>query len=170
MRWLLDNAGIMPKRDICQHLKRSAKSVEHMARRLRNQGHAIDLRCYVPKASICPSCGRMSHTLELTGVCEPCMFRRQLMHIESQIADLLQYLPPDVRAIYEDTEAEKSTRVFDPMPKRKVYTEPPTRYQRMKDEDEYDKAMEAWVAKRYQRKCKAAQKRKERIMRKLREM
>ena len=167
IRWLLDNAGSIPKREICRRLKRSSSSVKHMAHRLNKQGYSVSLRCYEPKATICPSCGRMSLTTRNSGICEPCSLQRQLTSIESQISDLLAQLPPDIRAIYEETEAEKSTRVIDPMPKRPVYRETPTRYQRLKDEEAYDAEVEAWVAKRYHRKVKAAQKRKERIMHKL---
>ena len=70
----------------------------------------------------------------------------------------------------EETEAEKGSRVYDPMPKPPTYSNPPTRYQRRKDEEAHDRAMEQWEARRIHRELKAAQKRKERIQRRLREL
>lgn len=167
VRFLLENAGRMPQREICRRLRRSHKAVEHMASRLRKAGHAIDLRCYQPTTVTCPACGRRSATARETGICRPCTLRRRLAATEGQISDLLRRLPADVRAIYEDTEAEKGSRVFDPMPRRPAYAEPPTPYRRARDEEAYDRAMEDWEARRIQRELKAAQKRKERIRRKM---
>ena len=168
--YLLQSAGSVPKHEICRKLRRSSKSVERMASRLRAQGHAIDLRCYQSKAIICPSCGRSSLTARETGICRPCTLRRRLTATEGQISDLLGRLPADVRAIYEETEAEKGSRAIDPMPRPTTYREPPTLYQRLRDEEAHDKAMEEWEARRIQRELKAAQKRKERILRKLRQL
>lgn len=170
VRYLLDSAGGVPKREMCRHLRRSGKAVERMASRLREQGHAISLRCYQPTTIICPACGRSSATAKETGICRPCTLRRRLAATEGQIAELMHRLPPNVRAIYEDTEAEKGSRAFDPMPRAPYYAEPPTRYRRLRDEEAYDRAMEEWEARRVQRELKAAQKRKERIQRKLREL
>lgn len=170
VRFLLESAGRMPQREICRRLRRSNKAVECMARRLRKQGHAIDLRCYRPTTVTCPACGRRSATARETGICRPCTLRRRLAATEGQISDLMQRLPPDARAIYEDTEAEKGSRVFDPMPRMPLYAEPPTLYQRLRDEEAHDRAMEEWEARRIQREVKAAQKRKERIQRKVRQL
>lgn len=125
VRYLLDNAGRVPKHEICRKLRRSSKSVEHMASRLRSQGYAISLRCYQSQAVTCPSCGRSSLTARETGICRPCTLCRRLAATEGQISDLLRRLPADVRSIYEDTEAEKGTRIIDPMPKMPTYAEPP---------------------------------------------
>lgn len=170
IRFLLDNAGRMPQREICRRLRRSYKAVERMASRLRKQGHAIDLRHYQPTTTICPSCGRRSATAMETGICRPCTLRRRLAATEGQIARLMVKLPPEVRAIYEDTEAEIGSRTFDPMPRTPTYTAPPTLYRRLRDEEAHDIAMEEWEARRIHRELKAAQKRKERILRKVREL
>ena len=169
VRYLLESAGRVPKHEICRKLRRSSKSVERMASRLRSQGHAIDLRCYQSQAVTCPSCGRSSLTARETGICRPCTLRRRLPPPRAR-SPPLRRLPADVRSIYEDTEAEKGPRIIDPMPKMPTRPEPPTRYQRLRDEEAYDKAMEEWEARRLQRELKAAQKRKERIQRKVREL
>lgn len=170
VRFLLDNAGRMPQREICRRLRRSSEAVKQMAKRLRMQGYTVCLRYWEPTTVTCPACGRASATAYETGICRPCTLRRRLAATEGQISDLLRRLPADVRAIYEDTEAEKGSRTFDPMPRRPTYTDPPTRYRRRRDEDFYDRAMEQWEARRVERQLKAAQKRKERIRRKLGEL
>ena len=74
-------------------------------------------------------------------------------------------LTPEQRAVYEMTEAERESRA-DPMPKK-----PPTdgmdAYERAKAAEDYDEAMERWAATYLKRKVKAAQKRKERIQKKV---
>ena len=170
VRYLLDNAGAIPTRAICRKLKRSSESVKQMAKRLRLQGYEIDLRYYEPQNMMCPACGRTSATARETGICRPCTLRRRLAATEGTISDLMGRLPADVRAIYEETEAETGPRTYDPMPRPPTYREPPTRYQRRKDEESYARAMEQWEARRIHRQLKAAQKRKERIQRKLREL
>lgn len=170
VRFLIDNAGLMPQREICRRLKRSSEAVKQMAKRLRMQGHTVDLRYWEPTTVTCPACGRASATAHETGICRPCTLGRRLTATEGQIAELMRRLPPDLRAVYEETEAEKGSRAFDPIPRRPTYADPPTRYQRRRDEDFYDRAMEQWEARRIERQLKAAQKRKERIRRKLREL
>ena len=168
--FLIRNAGRMPKREICRRLRRSSESVKQMAKRLRAQGHPVDLRYFEPRSTICPSCGRASATMRETGICRPCQLRRQLTAIEGTISDLMERLPADVRATYEDTEAERDARVIDPRPQRPRYDEPPSYYRRMVDEEAYDMAMEQWETRRMQRAVKAAQKRKERIRARLRKV
>lgn len=169
VRYLIESAGRVPQREICRRLRRSYKAVSCMASRLRQQGHPVDLRCYRPQAITCPSCGMPSLTARETGICRPCTLRRRLAATEGQISDLMQRLPADVRSVYEDTEADRGSRAFDPMPRRPTYQVPPTLYRKLRDDEEYTRAMEEWEARRIHRELKAAQKRKERISRKLRE-
>ena len=66
VRELVRLAGKVPKREICRRLKRSAKSVERKAARLRAEGVRIDLRSFVSAMSICPSCGHASALIGLS--------------------------------------------------------------------------------------------------------
>lgn len=170
--YLLDSAGRVPLREICRHLRRSSESVRHMARRLREQGHAISLRHFEPRTAICPSCGRSSATARdpqnRTGICRPCQLRRQLASIESQTAGLMGRLPAEERATYEQTEAETGARTYEPRPRAPRLDATATYYQRMRAEESHDIALEQWETRRMEREVKAAQKRKERIARKLR--
>lgn len=167
VRYLLDNAGNVPVRDICRELRRSSSSVTSMADKLRRQGYAISLRHYEPRTAVCPSCGRLSVTARETGICRPCQLTRQLTAINGEISDLMARMPAEVRATYEETEAEIGSRAVDPMPLPPRRHEGSTRYQIAKDEDEYQIALEQWEARRVHRQVKSAQKRKERMRRKL---
>lgn len=160
-QFLIANAGRIPKRDICEMLRRSSESVRQKAKALRRQGVDVCLRYYRPTMEPCPSCGNLSATIDRHGMCEPCRRRDQLATIEARIADLLPLLTPEQLDTYERNEAKRESRV-DPIP------EPPStdglsRWQQAYREEAYAKAVEAAVAANLRRAVKAAQKRKERI-------
>lgn len=166
-RYLVEHAGRVPKRDICKHLRRSAASIRHKAAELRARGVAIDLRCFKTEAATCPSCGALRTTIDQTGFCEPCRRENQLADIESRIANLLPYLPPEERYIYSNTEAERESRI-DPKP-----TVPDvsrlSRYRADRLVALWELATEQWLIRNLNRRIKAAQKRKERIDKKINE-
>lgn len=167
VRFLMESAGRMPRREICRRLRRSAKSVERMADRLRAQGHAISLRCWEPTLSTCPSCGRRSATARESGVCRPCVLARRLAAEEGRIADLMARLPADARAAYARAESDRGDRTSDPMPLPPAYDREPTNYERDRDAEAYDRALEEWEARRLNRRLRATQRRRERIERRL---
>ena len=165
--YVLANAGKVPAREIRRHLRITKNQLEAARRKLNRQGANITLRCFRSKLSLCPSCGCMRATVDNRwGICEPCRRARQLAEIQARTAELLGLLPESERALYAETEAEVESSA-DPMPSM-----PPTRgmseYQRAKTTDEHDRAMERWLSTYYRRRVKAAQKRKERIEKKLR--
>lgn len=168
VRYLTENAGRIPKRDICKHLKRSSKAVECKAARLRREGSVLCLRCFKSSLETCPSCGRLSSHLGREGFCEPCRRTKQLQEIQGRIAHLLSQLPAQERSVYETTEAELASR-NDPMP-----TAPSTAgldvYHASKLLEQHERAMESWATRNLQRQIKAAQKRKERIEKKVKSM
>ena len=168
VRYLLENAGRLPKRDICQHLKRSSRSVESKARWLRLRGYAVDLRHHKSVLRPCPSCGCLSGHLGREGICEPCRRRDQLATIHARIADLLPLLPIEERDTYEQTEAETESK-WDPRPKV-PNTSGLSYYAKAKAEEAYALAIEEWSATNLRREIKAAQKRKERIEKKVKSM
>lgn len=172
--YLLDNAGRVPQRELCRHLRRSSESVRQMAKHLREQGHAISLRHFEPRTAVCPACGRESATLRdpdnRTGFCRPCQLRMQIRATDGAISDLLGRLPAGERATYEETESVLGGRAVDPMPGRPRYAKQPTYYERMRAEEAYAIAVEQWEVRRLTREARAKQKRKERIMRKLRDL
>ncbi len=167
-QFLIANAGKMPKRDICQMLKRSSASVKMKAIALRKSGVDICLRYYRPTLEPCPSCGKPSATIDKSGMCEPCRRRDQLAGIHARIADLLPQLPPEERDTYERTEAKVESK-SDPLPEPPD-TEGMTEYRRAYAEEAHAIAVEECVAGNLRRAIKAAQKRKERIEKKVKSM
>ena len=166
--YLVENAGKIPKREICKKLKRSGKSVERKAAWLRKQGVAIDLRSYRASLAPCPACGRMSGLLGSDGICEPCRRRDQLAGIHARIAELMPLLPQEDRDVYERTEAETESR-YDPLPKA-PRTDGLSFYAKARAEESHSLAVERTVARNLRREIKAAQKRKERIEKKVKSM
>lgn len=168
VRFLIENAGRIPKREICRQLKRSSKSVECKAAWLRAQGQPIDLRHFESKLEPCPSCGNLSATLDRTGFCKPCRQKRQLATIHARIAHLLHFLPMNERDTYADTEAEtESARHIKPKPPQ---THGKSTYAKARAKERYAIEIEAWESANLFRQIKAAQKRKERIEKKVKSM
>lgn len=164
-QFLIVNAGKLPKRDICQMLRRSSKSVERKAVQLRAQGARIELRYHYPTLEPCPKCGCLSGTIDRTGMCKPCRKRDQLATIEARISDLMSLLPPEERDIYERTEAKRASKL-EPLP------EPPntdgmSEYRKAYHEEAYAAALEDVLIRNLNRLVRAEQKRKERIERKV---
>lgn len=168
VRYLTENAGRIPKREICQYLRRSGKSVECKAAWLRARGHAVDLRHHKSVLYPCPSCGCLSGHLGRQGICEPCRRREQLAIIHARIADLFPLLPREERDKYEKREAETQSK-WDPMPKAPS-TQGLSYYAKAKAQEAHVLAIERWAAANLLREIKAAQKRKERIEKKVKSM
>lgn len=166
-RYIRENAGKVPAAEIRRRLRIGKNQLEAARRRLNREGAGITLRCFRSSLEICPACGCARATVagHDSGICEPCRRRRQLASIESEISALLQRLPPEERETYERTEAERESRA-DPMP-----APPPTdglnAYERARAEDAHARAVERWLIGYLGRRVRAAQKRKERIMKKL---
>lgn len=167
-RYLLEYAGEVPKREICKKLRRSDRSVARKAEELRRKGKAVCLRHYDSRLTFCPSCGCMRLTVDRSGTCEPCRRREQLHGILSRIADLWPYLPIEERAIYEETEAETESG-SDPMPRSPDLTGY-SHYSATRLKELYEIELERWAIRNLNRQVKAAQKRKERIEKKVKSM
>lgn len=164
-QFLIVNAGKIPKRDICQMLKRSSKSVERKAAWLRNKGCHVDLHYHRPTLEPCPWCGKPSATIDRTGRCEPCRRRDQLAAINARIAELWPHLTPEQQRKYEEEEAKiESTK--DPLPEAPSLEGLPL-HRRDRLEENHARSVEAVVAKNLRREVKARQKRKERIQKKI---
>ncbi len=165
LRYLRDNAGVLPRRELSRALKRGARSIIQQAYRMRRDGEDVDLRCFEGRLETCPSCGALRSRMGAEGICEPCRRRRQLAKVHDRISVLLAQLPPEQRAVYDDTEAETASSA-DPMP-RMPDTSQMGRYERARAEEAHEVAVEDWLARNLRRQIKAAQKRKERIQKKL---
>lgn len=162
--YLLRQAGLMPVEDIADALGKSPESVRQKAKRLRKIDRAASLRL----RRICPSCGheRSLWALKGKGVCRVCEKSAQLHGIESRMADLLSSLPPEQRDRYAVTESIRESEPLPrPKPKRTAGMSPERKAKAKRD---HEKAIEAWEIGCLQRRIKAAQKRKERMEKKCR--
>lgn len=107
----------------------------------------------------------MRATLGKHGICEVCRRKDQLANIHSKISELLHRLPFEEREKYAETESETESEVC-PMPKT-PRLEGLSYYRRCMLKEQMDRDMEQWQIRNLLRKVKAAQKRKERIEKKL---
>ena len=169
LAYIRERAGRVPAREIRRDLRVGARQLESAVRSMRLRGEDICLRSYRRRTLICPACGCRRALFGRDGICEPCRRARQLAELEGRISDLLALLPPGERRVYEETESGREARAVDPMPSP-PRTAGMDRYRRDRAEDEYDMAVERWQARRLKRLVRAAQKRKERIARKVREL
>lgn len=165
LRFLRENAGKIPRRELSRMLKRGARAVESQVYLMRRAGEDVTLRCFHSKLAVCPHCGALRSRMGNEGICEPCRRRRQLAKVHHRISCIMQRLPMEERAVYQDTEAETESS-HDPMP------EPPDTsgmgsYERARAEEAHEIAVEAWLVADLKRQIKAAQKRKERMQKKL---
>lgn len=164
--YLIENAGKVPRREICRHLKRSRSAVYARVRDLKRQGIQISLRVCTSDEAVCPSCGNASTLMGKEGICEPCRRRDQLAAINARIADLWPLLTQQQRDKYEETDAETESR-RDPYPPPPTVTASMTNYTRQKLMRDWRMACERVEVANLKREIKAAQKRKERIEKKV---
>ena len=167
VRALLENAGRLPREEICKALKRSEESVTQQAKRLRRAGYDISLRYVEPARSMtCPSCGRRTYTAWSSGICRPCQLRRRLTATEAETSRLLGLLPQDERVAYAATETQRTSQErARPKARRRRNASPS---QERRDREDHERALEQWEAERLHRELRAAQRRKERIAAKVR--
>lgn len=142
LEYLRDNAGVVPMRDICRHLKRSKNSVDWMSRHI-----GVSLRCYRRTLEWCPSCAKWRSTVSpRTGQCRVCSKRKSLVDGEWRISDALAQLTPEQRSRYEEEEVKRGKRRMPVKPK-KMFVSPRNRYRRAKEEERYAIALERWEIK-----------------------
>lgn len=164
--YILENAGLVPAERICDHLGVSMVQLSNARRLINARGGNVTLRCFESGLQVCPSCGCRRSTVGRDGICEVCRKERRLASLQSEVADLVAALPDRERAVYERTQAKLSSSPGQaPMPPDPDGLD---RYRAAKAEDAYDRAVERWASDYAQRRIKAAQKRKERIVKKLR--
>ena len=155
----------MPAREIRRELRLSKNQLDNARRVINASGGHVSLRCYRHRLELCPSCGCRRATLGKDGICEPCRRQRQLEAIEARIAELLPRLTAEERRTYERTECGRESRA-NPMPQAPD-TSGMSRYAADKAAEAHDEAMERWLCRYLYRRVKAAQKRKERIEKKV---
>ena len=138
-QYLLDNAGVLTRREICRHLRRSAKSVKHKAERL-----GVSLRCYSSKLTWCNQCATWRTTVsERTGYCRVCAKREMLERSEKRVSDELAHLSFNQHTLYLNEEAHRGTRKLPSKPEKQASTVG-SLYARNKAEEQYLKDVERW--------------------------
>ncbi len=139
IRFLVDAAGRLPRREICQQLRRSKKSVERTAARL-----GLSLRCYKTQLVWCTECASWRGYVDKdTGKCRVCSKRDHLAGREAACADVMASMTPEQRATYEESETLRETRRVPTRP-----TMPPCKngslYELERIKAEHLLALEAW--------------------------
>lgn len=160
LRYLLRNAGRIPTKNLCENLERDPAEVERVTARLRALGYPVSLTL-----AVCPTCGAIAPLLDM-GICEACKNAKLLNRIDDAQSLVLQLLSGEDRAIYLDTEAEKASRKYDPMPKPTHPLDESNPVEVMRAEDKTLSDLAEWRARLINRELRAAQKRKERMARK----
>lgn len=158
-QFLIANAGKLSRRELCKVLKRSTNSVRHKAQRLN-----VSLRCFEKTMEPCPSCGKLSATINRKGICEPCRRREQLMTINTRISELWPFLTYEQRCKYEKEDPKTGSK-REPTPEPPDITRLPLHRQERLMEY-HAREVEAVVTRNLTREVKALQKRKERIEKK----
>lgn len=161
LRYLLRNAGRIPKQTLFEKLEREPAEIERVIARLRQLG----LPVYLSFAT-CPMCGRIAPLVPHLGICEPCNYVRRLAKIQDATTEIFSLLPSKDQAIYIETEADRGGRIIESMPKPVPIPEGASPLERMRAEDKRIEDLVRWQAKNLHRELRAAQKRKERMARK----
>ena len=158
-------AGRVPAEEIRRRLGLTERQLAYACEVLRSQGREVSLRCYRSSLEVCPSCGHMRSTTGASGICEPCRLMRRIARTDAEISALMARLPPEQRDAYMRTESRLGS-ALEPLP-----SSPETKgldaYGRARAEEEHELEVERVTAKNLRRRLKAAQRRKERIEKKV---
>lgn len=114
-RYLVEHAGIDTVRSICRELRRSRRSVEAKASRLR-----VSLRHFERLTVICPKCGearaKSGNWQQRTGVCDVCRKRAAYEDALRRQAEAYEALDHVQRAVYDATDARTGRSKVLPRP------------------------------------------------------
>lgn len=156
--FVMNNAGFMTLSDIAEGCGHDLEEVEGLLGSLGISGVLL-----VPPVRLCPSCGAMRQTaVNKSGVCRVCKSKDKLHTVESRFQDLLAEAPPEIKELYDGTEANRMSRV-PPKPVRPNIPKHATITQRKVAQAAYEAAIEEWEVLTYHRQYRSAQKRLERL-------
>lgn len=160
--YLRNAAGKQSLADIAQALERDASSVERAAREL-----SLPLDPPTTKLVWCDKCATWRTSVNTsTGWCRVCTMRDQLIRREEACAEALAAMEPHERAVYEKTEAERTTKRLPPYPSKKHV--PSSRQSERSTEDaRYLEAMETWECRVLKLRYDAAKTRLRRMREKI---
>lgn len=138
IEFLRDNAGILTQREISRELKKSYWSVYKQAGRI-----GVSLRVHRQSLQWCNTCATWRATISpKTGECAVCRKRAQLVKAKERTADAYRALSAGQRAVYAESLASRSSDHRKRPEKRP--SNPMSRYERSKAEDDYLRDLERW--------------------------
>jgi len=160
--FLKENAGKIPIRAICEHLKRSRSSIATLASR-----EGLSLRCFESTLVWCSECASWRTALSpKTGYCKICAMRQQIKGREDECTRVLAVMDQQQRLRYEESEKRRHTRTI-PIKPHKQITLNMSHYQSKRAEDLYLREMEAWEHQCLKLRYDATKKRLERMREKV---
>jgi hypothetical protein len=112
-RWLKENAGSIPIRDVCQHLHRSRSSVESKAHRME-----LSLRHYEADMVWCDTCSTWRTEVDADGRCPVCKLRHQSEGRKDDYRTALDAMTPAQRARHLHNEAAREQKLQQQREKR----------------------------------------------------
>lgn len=162
IRYLKEQAGKTPLRDIQFALKRSESSIKLMAHRL-----GLSLRVPVWRLEWCNECAAWrTYINPRTGRCRVCQTRANLIATEGKCAEVYSRMTAAQKRVYDDNEAKRGGRkTYPPRPKYPLEVEHMGEYAASKAKQEYFRALEAWNIEKVQTEYDACRKRLERMKR-----
>lgn len=154
--YLIGNAGKVPQRDICRHLRRSSKSVERKAAHLRSEGFDVNMRACKSRTRICPSCGHARSRFSRKGFCRVCDARTRYVDAKARQVQAYLPLPIELKLRYDEQEAKLESSL-PPRPVRGRRPEGAAAARRW--EERCDVEAESWELRCLERLTNAAKKR-----------
>lgn len=163
LRYLRDNAGLVPVSKIAKHLNRTPKAIKRKA-----ESMGISTRYYNSSLVWCSSCAHLRTAVNpYTGKCRVCSKREQLQKSEWRVSDALSSLPCNLRHEYNLQETKRLSGTPPKPVRKKVSSDPRYRFRYMRELYRYAREIELWEIKCLDRRINANKKRLERIRNKL---
>lgn len=159
-----DYAGTVPLSDLARHLRRDARDVAGECARL-----GVPFVYMGTPLFWCSECASWARRVDKSGRCDKCRARFYLRRVEAKTAALMERLPLEQREKYAMEEAKRGGRVWEAPPTVPDASGMPPR-EAVAASTAYLAELSDWEARRAFRARKSAQKRKERIAAKVREI
>lgn len=159
-----DYAGTVPLALLAYYLRRNARDVAGECARLEVPFVYVGTPLFW-----CDECASWARRLDKSGRCRKCNLRHRLRNIEAKTADLMEKLPPEQQEVYAVFESKRGGRRFPGPPVAPGASEMPPR-EAVAASTAYLAELSEWEAGKVYRAVKSAQKRKDRVAQKLREV
>lgn len=153
--YLLKEAGFKSLSTLASETDRDEAQLEILFAAL-----GISATLIAPELFICPECGCARTYLNAKGRCRVCQLSDNLQAEDGRVADLLQRLPPDVRAGFDRGENQRGhQKPLPSLPKRTSLPRDASSREKRLAETAYQAAIEEWQTVRVQRAYDASKQR-----------